>query len=121
MPYLFQKANAVGHTHTIHARSAMASGNKIVLEKPIKVSCIFAEESFIPNFQLNFNHHFIHFQNVFGDIEGQLILPIVEGADDAAVELAIKHLPDEFTVRAALIKDHGLLVWGNSWDMVVKQ
>lgn len=56
---------------------------------------------------------------MFGPIP-TITLPIVGGDDDDALELAISNLP-EFHVNAVLIKNHGVLAWDGSWELVIER
>lgn len=117
MPYLFEKANAVAHTHSVNARlAAVPSANRIVLTNSIAVRYIIV---IISKHFNKFNRLlFRYFQSIL-DGAAQLVLPIIEGADDVVLQQAISSQPAE--VSAVLIRNHGLLVWDGSWEMAIKR
>lgn len=100
MPHLFNTANvfAIAHTHSVIARSATHDEQNSI-ELPI-----------------------IHQERMVFDGIDTLTLPVIEGGSDGDLEMAIsKLLENNAELSAVLIKKHGLLVWGISWQIAIKK
>lgn len=105
MPYLFEKANAVAHTHPFNARLAASEIGNIQMKVRYIIVIISKHFSQFQSFV------FCCFQVILGG-SNDWILPIIEGADDVVLQQAISSQPAE--VSAVLIRNHGLLVCDGS-------